>query len=114
MWALSIGAGGLVVAAAAGGPRPSPATLFHAPASRRGRALRAAGLLGAATLAVRIPELVLHTALVAIAAGLVYVAAGDLLRVVAPPSCAARKLRAAALAAGLLGLIAFVVAVPAI
>jgi hypothetical protein len=114
MWALSIGAGGLVVAAAAGGPRPSPATLFHAPASRRGRALRAVGLLGAATLAVQIPELVLHTALVAIAAGLVYVAAGDLLRVVAPPSCTARKLRAAALAAGLLGLIAFVVAVPAI
>jgi hypothetical protein len=57
---------------------------------------------------------VLHTALVAIAAGLVYVAAGDLLRVVAPPSCAARKLRAAALAASLLALIAIVVAVPAI
>jgi hypothetical protein len=114
MWALSLGAGGLVVAAAAGGPRPSPATLFRAPASRRGRALRAAALLGAATLAVEIPELALHTGLVAIGAGLVYVAAGDLLRVVAPPSCAARRLRAAALAASLLGLIAFVVAVPSI
>jgi hypothetical protein len=114
MWALALGAGGLVVAAAAGGPRPSPATLFHAPASRRGRALRATGLLAAATLAVQFPELVLHTALVAIAAGLVYVAAGDLLRVVAPPSCAARRLRATALAAGLLGLLAVLVAVPAI
>jgi hypothetical protein len=114
LWALSLGAGGLVVAAAAGGPRPSPATVLHAPASRRGRALRATGLLGAALLAVQFPELVLHTALVAIAAGLVYVAAGDLLRVVAPPSCSARRLRAAALAAGLLGLIAVVVAVPAI
>lgn len=114
MWALALGAGGLVVAAAAGGPRPSPATLFRAPASRRGRALRATGLLAAAALAVQFPELVLHTALVAIAAGLVYVAAGDLLRVVAPPSCAARKLRAAALAASLLALIAIVVAVPAI
>jgi hypothetical protein len=48
---------------------------------------------------------------VAIAAGLVYVAAGDLLRVVAPPRCAGQRLRAVALAAGLLGLIAVVVAV---
>ena len=114
VWALALGAGGLVVAAAAGGPRPSPATLFAAPASRRGRALRGTGLLAAAALAVEFPELVLHTALVAIAAGLVYVAAGDLLRVVAPPSCAAHRLRAAALAAGLLAVIAFAVAVPAI
>ena len=112
IWALSLGAAGLVVAAAAGGPRPSPATLFHAPGSRRGRALRATGLLAVAALAVRFPELVLHTGLVAIAAGLVYVAAGDLLRVVAPPSCAARRLRAAAVAAALLGLIAIPVAVP--
>ena len=111
LWALAVGAGGLVVAAAAGGPRPSPATLFAAPASRRGRAVRAGALLGVAALAVQFPELVLHTGLVALAAGLVYVAAGDLLRVVAPPSCAARKLRAAALAAALVGLIA-VVTVP--
>lgn len=107
-WALALGAGGLVVAAAAGGPRPSPATLFAAPASRRGRALRATALLAVAALAVEFPELVLHTGLVAIAAGLVYVAAGDLLRVVAPPRCAAHRLRAAALAVGLLGLIAVV------
>jgi hypothetical protein len=107
-WALALGAGGLVVAAAAGGPRPSPATLFAAPPSRRGRALRATGLLAAAALAVEFPELVLHTGLVAIAAGFVYVAAGDLLRVVAPPRCAAHRLRAAALAVGLLGLIAVV------
>ena len=100
MWALALGAAGLVVAAAAGGPRPSPATLLAAPATRRGRALRAGGLLAVAALAVQFPELVLHTGLVALAAGLVYVAAGDLLRVVAPPSCAARRLRAAALAAG--------------
>jgi hypothetical protein len=110
-WALALGAGGLVVAAAAGGPRPSPSTLFAAPASRRGRALRAGGLLGLAALAVQFPELVLHTGLVAIAAGLVYVGAGDLLRVVAPPRCGAQRLRAAALAAGLLGLIAFAVAI---
>ncbi len=110
-WALALGAAGLVVAAAAGGPRPSPATLFAAPASRRGRALRATALLGLAALAVQFPELVLHTGLVAIAAGLVYVAAGDMLRVVAPPRCAAQRLRAAALAAGLLGLIAFAVAI---
>ena len=110
-WALALGAGGLVVAAAAGGPRPSPATLLAAPASRRGRALRGAGLLALAALAVKFPELVLHVVLVALAAGLVYVAAGDLLRVVAPPRCAAQRLRAAALAAGLLGLIAFAVVV---
>jgi hypothetical protein len=106
LWALALGAGGLVVAAAAGGPRPSPAVLLAAPRSRRGRALRATGLLAVAALAVEFPELVLHTALVALGAGLVYVAAGDLLRVVAPPRCTARRLRAAALAAALLGLIA--------
>jgi hypothetical protein len=112
LWALAFGSAGLVVAAAAGGPRPSPATLLAAPSTRRGRALRATALLGVAALAVQFPELVLHTGLVAIAAGLVYVAAGDLLRVVAPPSCAARRLRAAALATALVGLIA-VVTVPA-
>jgi hypothetical protein len=106
MWALAGGAAGLVVAAAAGGPRPAPATLLAAPASRRGRAWRAAGLLAMAAVAVQFPELALHTGLVALAAGLVYVAAGDLLRVMAPPTCARRKLRAAALAAALLGLIA--------
>lgn len=111
--ALAVGAGGLIVAAAAGGPRPSPATLLAAPTSRRARALRGTGLLAVAALAVRFPELVLHTGLVALAAGLVYVAAGDLLRAVAPPSCAARRLRAAALAAALLGLIA-VMTVPVI
>lgn len=105
-WALAAAAGGLVVAAAAGGPRPSVATLLAPPASRRGRALRATALLAVAALAVRLPELVLHTGLVALAAGLVYVAAGDLLRVVAPPACARRRIRAAALAAALLGLIA--------
>ena len=108
MWALTVGGGGLVVAAAAGGPRPAVSTLLAAPASRRGRALRAAGLLAVAALAVEFPELVLHTGLVALAAGLVYVAAGDLLRVVAPPRCSARRLRATALAGALLGLIAVV------
>jgi hypothetical protein len=106
LWALAACAAALVVAAAAGGPRPSPATLLAAPRSRRGRGLRAAGLLALAALAVQLPELVLHTGLVAIAAGLFYVAAGDLLRVVAPPACEARRLRAAALAAALLGVIA--------
>jgi hypothetical protein len=105
-WALALGAAGLVVAAAAGGPRPSPATLLAAPSSRGRRALRASVLLAVAALAVRLPELVLHTGLVALAAGMVYVAAGDLLRVVAPPRSSARRLRAAALAVALLGLIA--------
>jgi hypothetical protein len=113
LWALAVCAGGLVVAAAAGGPRPSPAVLLAAPSTRRGRALRATGLLAVAALAVEFPELVLHTGLVALAAGLVYVAAGDLLRVVAPPRCSARRLRAAGLAAALLGLIV-VATLPAI
>ncbi len=111
VWALAVCATGLVVAAAAGGPRPSVAQLLAAPASRRGRALRATGLLAVAALAVQLPEMVLHTGLVALAAGLFYVAAGDLLRVVAPPSCAGRRVRAVAVAAALLGLIA-VAAVP--
>jgi hypothetical protein len=106
IWALAVGAGVLVVAAAAGGPRPAPATLLAVPVSRGGRALRAAGLLAVAALAVQFPELVLHTGLTALAAGLVYVAAGDLLRVVAPPTSPGRRLRATAVAAALRGLIA--------
>jgi hypothetical protein len=111
LWALAAGAAGLVVAAAAGGPRPSPAALLAAPASRGGRAARAAGLLAVAALAVAIPELVLHTALVALAAGLVYVAAGDLLRALAPPQCTARPIR---LALGAGALLALVAAVPVV
>jgi hypothetical protein len=111
IWTLAIGAAGLVVAAAAGGPRPSVSALLAAPASRGRRAARAAGLLAVAALAVQIPELVLHTGLVALAAALVYVAAGDLLRVLAPPHCAARRTRLAVGAATLLGL---VVAVPVV
>ena len=80
MWALALCAVALVVAAAAGGPRPAVSTLLAAPASAGGRLLRAAALLAVAALAVQVPELVLHTGLVALAAVLVYVAAGDLLR----------------------------------
>jgi hypothetical protein len=111
LWALAVCAAGLVVAAAAGGPRPSPATMVAAPASRRGRALRAAALLAVAGLAVQFPELVLHTGLVALAAGLFYVAAGDLLRVLAPPRSYRRRARLAAGAAAMLAVIA-VAAVP--
>jgi len=111
LWGLAIGAAGLVVSAAAGGPRPAIATLLAAPSSRAGRAARAAGLLAVAALAVQIPEVVLHTGLVALAAGLFYVAAGDLLRVLAPPRCAARRIRAVAVSGALLALIA-VVTVP--
>ena len=111
LWALAAGAAGLVVAAAAGGPRPAISTLLAAPASRGASAVRATGLLAVAALAVQIPELVLHTGLVALAAGLFYVAAGDLLRVLAPPRCAARRIRAVAVAGELLALIA-VVTVP--
>ena len=102
IWALAGCAAGLVVAAAAGGPRPSLSSLLAAPASRGGRTARATGLLALAALAVQLPELVLHTGLVAIAAGLVYVAAGDLLRVLAPPHCVARRTRLAVGAAALL------------
>jgi hypothetical protein len=106
LWALAVGAAGLVAAAAAGGPRPSPSAMLAAPASRSGRAARAAGLLAVAALAVEIPELVLHTGLVALAAGLFYIAAGDLLRVLAPPQCAARRTRLAVGAAALMALLA--------
>jgi hypothetical protein len=80
LWALVACAAALVVAAAAGGPRPSIGRLLAAPATLRCRLLRAVGLLAVAWLAVRFPELVLHTGLIAVAAGLLYVAAGDLLR----------------------------------
>jgi hypothetical protein len=112
LWALAVCAAGLVVAAAAGGPRPSPATLLSAPASRGGRALRAAGLLVVAGLAVQIPELVLHTGLVALAAALFYVAAGDILRVLAPPRSYGRRARLAAGAGAMLALIAVGAVVP--
>jgi hypothetical protein len=111
-WGLAAGAAGLVVAAAAGGPRPSPRMALTAPASRGGRLARAAGLIVLAALAVEVPELLLHVGLVTLAAAFVYVAAGDLLRVIAPPQGAARGLRAAAATAALLALIA-VAAVPA-
>ena len=101
MWALAACAAGLVVAAAAGGPRPSLSALV--PASRGGRAVRAAGLLAVAALAVQLPALVLHTGLIALAAVLYYVAAGDLLRALAPPRSYGRR---AAIAAAMLALIA--------
>jgi hypothetical protein len=111
-WGLAVAAAGLVVAAAAGGPRPSPRLAFKAPTTRGGRLARAVGLVALAALAVEVPELLLHTALVTLAAAFVYVAAGDLLRVIAPPQGARRGLRAAAVAAALLVLIA-AAAVPA-
>ena len=103
VWALAVCAAGLVVAAAAGGPRPALSTLLAPPASNGGRALRAGGLLAVAALAVQIPELVLHTGLVALAAGLVYVAAGDVLRALAP------RVRATVVAGALLAMIAVAV-----
>jgi hypothetical protein len=105
IWALAIGAVGLVVAAAAGGPRLGPRTLLATPASRSGRLLRAGGLLALAAVAVALPEMVLHIALVTLAAGLVYVAAGELLRVLAPPDCAARAFRAVGATTALVALI---------
>ena len=85
VWALAACAAGLVVAAAAGAPRPAPRAVLAAPSTRGMRLLRAVGLLAVAGLAVQIPQLVLHTGLVAFAAAVFYVAAGDLLRVFAPP-----------------------------
>lgn len=105
IWALAIGAVGLVVAAAAGGPRLGPRTLLATPASRSGRLLRAGGLLALAAFAVALPEMVLHIALVTLAAALVYVAAGELLRVLAPPDCAARAFRAVGATTALVALI---------
>ena len=111
VWALAACAAGLVVAAAAGGPRLAARALLVAPATRGARLLRAAGLLVVAGFAVQVPQLVLHIGLVAFAAAAFYVAAGDLLRVLAPPHGAARSARAAAVTAALLTLIA-VAAVP--
>ena len=111
VWALAACAAGLVVAAAAGAPRLAPRALLAAPPTRGARLLRAVGLLAVAGLAVQIPELVLHIGLVAFAAAAFYVAAGDLLRVFAPPHGAAQRARAAPVAATLLALIA-VAAVP--
>jgi hypothetical protein len=111
--ALALGAGGLVVAAAAGGPRLSVRSLLATPASRGGRVVRALGLLAVAAFAVALPEMVLHLALVTLAAMFVYVAAGELLRVLAPPDCAARAARAAVATTALLALIAVAVVGPA-
>jgi hypothetical protein len=109
-WALAAGAAGLVVAAAAGGPRLSPRALLSTPRSDGGRLVRAAGLLAIAALAVTLPELVLHIGLVTLAGGLVYVAAGELVRVVAPPGCPRRVFRVVVTAGALLVLIAVAVA----
>jgi hypothetical protein len=77
LWGLAACAIGLVVAAATGLPRPS---LPRAPALPFGRIARALGLLAVAALALQLPLLLLHVGVVALAAILVYVAAGDLLR----------------------------------
>ncbi len=112
IWALAACAAGLVVAAAAGAPRLTPAIVLAAPPTRGARLLRAACLLPVAALAVQLPQLLLHIFLVAFGAAVFYIAAGDLLRVLAPPHGSARHVRAAAVAAALLALIA-VAAVPA-
>ena len=111
IWALAACAAGLVIAAAAGAPRLTRAAVLATPRTRGARLLRATGLLAVAALAVQIPQLVLHIGLVAFAAAVFYVAAGDLLRVFAPPHGAARRARAVAVAAALLALIA-IAAVP--
>jgi hypothetical protein len=105
VFALAIGAAGLVVAAAAGGPRLSLRTLLATPASGSGRVVRAFGLLAVAAFAVALPEMVLHLGLVTLAALFVYVAAGELLRVLAPPDSAARAARAVVATTALLALI---------
>jgi hypothetical protein len=104
--ALALGAGGLVVAAAAGGPPLAVRSLLATPQARSARVVRALGLLAVAVCAIALPEMVLHLGLVTLAAILVYVAAGELLRVVAPPECAARAVRAAVATTALLVLIA--------
>jgi hypothetical protein len=111
-WALAAAAGGLVVAAAAGGPRLSLRGLLATPRWGGDRLARAVGLLAIAVLAVTLPHLVLDVGLVALAGGLVYVAAGELVRVLAPPECSRRVTRAAATAGSLLVLLTVVV-VPA-
>ena len=111
-WALAAAGAGLVVAAAAGGPSLSLRALLATPGSSGARLARAAGLLAIAVLAVTLPRVVLDIGLVTLAGGLVYVAAGELVRVLAPPDCPRRVARAVATAGSLLVLIAVVV-VPA-
>jgi hypothetical protein len=111
-WALAAGAAGLVVAAAAGGPRLSVRAVLSTPSAGGDRLARAGGLLAVAALAVTLPELVLHVGLVTLAAALVYVAAGELLRVLAPPNCPRRLVRAFAATGVLLALIAVVAVGP--
>jgi hypothetical protein len=82
-WGLAVCAGALAVAAVAGGPRPAPRAALRIPATTSGRVLRVAGLLALAAIAVDMPELLVHVAMVTLAAALVYVAAGDLRRVIA-------------------------------
>jgi hypothetical protein len=65
-----------------------------------------------AALALTLPQLLLHVALVGLAAALFYVAVGDILRLAAPPHAAARGLRAASAAAAIVAVIA-VAALPA-
>jgi hypothetical protein len=80
LWALALGAAGLVVAAASGGPRLSWRAVLATPGSGSGRFVRASSLLAAAAVAVALPELLLHLALMTVAAVFVYVAAGELVR----------------------------------
>src|SRR4051794_11535836 len=100
-WALAAAGAGLVAAAAAGGPRLSPRALLSTPTWGGDRLVRAGGLLAIAVLAVTLPKLVLDVALVALAGALVYVAAGELVRVVAPPDCPRRVGRAVVTAGAL-------------
>jgi hypothetical protein len=112
-WALAIAAAGLVVAAAADAPRRlSLRALLATPTWGGDRLVRAGGLLAIAVLAVTLPDLVLDIGLVTLAGGLVYVAAAELVRVLAPPDCSRRVARAVVTAGSLLVLIAVVV-VPA-
>ena len=112
VWALAIGAAGLVVAAAAGGPRLHLRSVLATPTSGSGRVLRALGLLAVAAVAVALPEMALHVGLVTLAAAFVYVAAGELLRVLAPPECAGRAARSVVAVAALLGLIVVATVAP--
>ena len=112
IWSLAVGAGGLVVAAAAGGPRLALRLAIAAPASRGARAVRAGGLLAVAAFAVALPEMVLHLALVTLAAVFVYVAAGELLRALAPPDSSARRVRAVLATGALVALIAAMAIAP--
>ncbi len=88
-WALAAAAAGLVVAAASGGPRLSLRLLLATPSTRAERLVRGAGLLAIAALAVTLPGLVVDVGLVTVAGALVYVAAGEVLRALAPPTALA-------------------------